>query len=63
MKASPPGKTAAFRPAETLLQRATNRVDPFQPRFVVGTRSKQTDQILRFYRSHGFTPWSIQFFR
>jgi hypothetical protein len=21
------------------------------------------DQILRFYRSHGFTPWSIQFFR
>jgi len=32
-------------------------------RFVVGTRSKKTDQILRFYRSHGFTPWSIQFFR
>lgn len=32
-------------------------------RFVVGTRSKETEQILRFYRSHGFTPWSIQFFR
>lgn len=32
-------------------------------RFVVGTRSTQTDAILRFYRSHGFTPWSIQFFR
>ena len=32
-------------------------------RFVVGTRSKETDKILRFYRSHGFTPWSIQFFR
>ena len=32
-------------------------------RFVVGTRSKETDQILRFYRRHGFTPWSIQFFR
>jgi hypothetical protein len=32
-------------------------------RFIVGTRSKETDQILRFYRSHGFTPWSIQFFR
>ena len=32
-------------------------------RFVVGTRSKETDKILEFYRSHGFTPWSIQFFR
>jgi ribosomal protein S18 acetylase RimI-like enzyme len=32
-------------------------------RFVVGTRSKETDKILRFYRSHGFTPWSIQFFQ
>jgi len=32
-------------------------------RFVVGTRSKETEQILRFYRSHGFTPSSIQFFR
>jgi GNAT superfamily N-acetyltransferase len=32
-------------------------------RFVVGTRSKETERILRFYRSHGFTPWSIQFFR
>ena len=32
-------------------------------RFVVGTRSKDTDRILKFYRSHGFTPWSIQFFR
>jgi ribosomal protein S18 acetylase RimI-like enzyme len=32
-------------------------------RFVVGTRSKETDKILRFYRSHGFTPWQIQFFK
>jgi GNAT superfamily N-acetyltransferase len=32
-------------------------------RFVVGTRSKETDKIIRFYRSHGFTPWSIQFFK
>jgi len=32
-------------------------------RFIVGTRSKETDGILTFYRSHGFTPWSIQFFR
>ncbi len=32
-------------------------------RFIVGTRSKETDKILKFYRSHGFTPWSIQFFR
>jgi ribosomal protein S18 acetylase RimI-like enzyme len=32
-------------------------------RFIVGTRSKETDRILKFYRSHGFTPWSIQFFR
>ena len=32
-------------------------------RFVVGTRSKETDKILGFYRRHGFTPWSIQFFR
>ena len=32
-------------------------------RFVVGTRSKETDKILGFYRSHGFRPWSIQFFR
>lgn len=32
-------------------------------RFVVGTRSTQTDAILRFYRRHGFTPWSIQFVR
>lgn len=31
-------------------------------RFVVGTKSKETDKILRFYRSHGFTPWRIQFF-
>ena len=31
-------------------------------RFVVGTLSKETDQILKFYRSHGFTPWRIQFF-
>ena len=32
-------------------------------RFLVGTLSKQTDEILRFYRSHGFTPWLIRFFR
>lgn len=32
-------------------------------RFVVGTKSKETDKILRFYRSHGFTPWRIQFFK
>jgi ribosomal protein S18 acetylase RimI-like enzyme len=32
-------------------------------RFIVGTRSKDTDRILAFYRRHGFTPWSIQFFR
>jgi ribosomal protein S18 acetylase RimI-like enzyme len=32
-------------------------------RFIAGTRSKETDKILKFYRSHGFTPWSIQFFR
>jgi ribosomal protein S18 acetylase RimI-like enzyme len=32
-------------------------------RFTVGTRSKATDRILRFYGRHGFTPWSIQFVR
>jgi ribosomal protein S18 acetylase RimI-like enzyme len=32
-------------------------------RFVVGTTSKDTDRILRFYRDHGFTPWRMQFFR
>jgi GNAT superfamily N-acetyltransferase len=32
-------------------------------RFIVGTLSKETDKILRFYRSHGFTPWHIQFFK
>jgi len=32
-------------------------------RFVVGTHSKETDSILRFYRSHGFIPWRIQFFK
>jgi GNAT superfamily N-acetyltransferase len=32
-------------------------------RFIVGTLSKETDSILRFYRSHGFTPWRIQFFK
>jgi hypothetical protein len=25
--------------------------------------SKETDRILKFYRSHGFTPWRIQFFK
>jgi GNAT superfamily N-acetyltransferase len=32
-------------------------------RFTVGTLSKDTDRILKFYRSHGFTPWRIQFFK
>jgi ribosomal protein S18 acetylase RimI-like enzyme len=32
-------------------------------RFVVGTLSKETDSMLKFYRSHGFTPWRIQFFK
>ena len=32
-------------------------------RFIAGTLSKETDSILRFYRSHGFTPWRIQFFK
>jgi GNAT superfamily N-acetyltransferase len=32
-------------------------------RFIVGTLSKQTDSILKFYHSHGFTPWRIQFFK
>jgi ribosomal protein S18 acetylase RimI-like enzyme len=32
-------------------------------RFVVGTLSKEADSILKFYRSHGFTPWRIQFFK
>jgi ribosomal protein S18 acetylase RimI-like enzyme len=31
--------------------------------FIVGTLSKETDRILKFYRSHGFTPWRIQFFK
>jgi GNAT superfamily N-acetyltransferase len=32
-------------------------------RFIVGTLSKETDKILKFYRRHGFTPWRIQFFK
>jgi ribosomal protein S18 acetylase RimI-like enzyme len=32
-------------------------------RFIVGTLSKETDSILKFYRSHGFTPWRVQFFK
>ena len=32
-------------------------------RFIVGTLSKETDNILRFYRSHGFIPWHFQFFK
>src|SRR5687768_10344588 len=32
-------------------------------RFIVGTLSKETDRILKFYRSHGFAPWRIQFFK
>ena len=32
-------------------------------RFLVSTASKDTDKILRFYRSHGFTPWYIQLFK
>ena len=31
--------------------------------FVVGTRSKEIKKMLQLYCSHGFTPWSIQFFR
>jgi ribosomal protein S18 acetylase RimI-like enzyme len=31
-------------------------------RFIVGTLSKETDRILKFYRSHGFTAWRMQFF-
>ena len=41
---------------------AVARQDAIQ-HFVVGTLSKETDKILRFYRSHGFTPWRIQFFQ
>ena len=32
-------------------------------RFIVGTLSKETDKILKFYRSHGFIPWHFQFFK
>ena len=32
-------------------------------RFVVGTKSKESDKILRFYCRRGFTPWRIQFFK
>jgi ribosomal protein S18 acetylase RimI-like enzyme len=32
-------------------------------RFIVGTLSKETEKIIKFYRSHGFTPWRIQFFK
>ena len=32
-------------------------------RFSVATLSKETDRILKFYRSHGFRPWRIQFFK
>jgi ribosomal protein S18 acetylase RimI-like enzyme len=32
-------------------------------RFIVGTLSKESDRILKFYRSHGFTAWRIQFFK
>jgi GNAT superfamily N-acetyltransferase len=32
-------------------------------RFIVGTLSKDTDRILKFYRSHGLRPWRIQFFK
>ncbi len=32
-------------------------------RFIVGTLSKETDSILKFYRSRGFIPWRIQFFK
>jgi GNAT superfamily N-acetyltransferase len=31
--------------------------------FVVGTKSKDTDRILKFYRCHGVKPWHIQFFK
>ena len=32
-------------------------------RFVVSTLSKETEKILTFYCSHGFTPWCIHFFK
>jgi GNAT superfamily N-acetyltransferase len=32
-------------------------------RCLVSTASKDTDKILRFYRSHGFTPWLIHLFK
>jgi ribosomal protein S18 acetylase RimI-like enzyme len=32
-------------------------------RFVVSTVSKDTDGILRFYRSYGFKPWYVELFK
>jgi ribosomal protein S18 acetylase RimI-like enzyme len=32
-------------------------------RFLVSSVSKEMDRILKFYRSHGFTPWYIQLFK
>jgi ribosomal protein S18 acetylase RimI-like enzyme len=32
-------------------------------RFVVSTVSKDTDAILRFYRSYGFKPWYVELFK
>ena len=32
-------------------------------RFVVSSTSKEMDQILTFYRRHGFTPWYVQMFK
>jgi ribosomal protein S18 acetylase RimI-like enzyme len=32
-------------------------------RFTVGSSSKETDKVLKFYRSHGFTLWHIHLFK
>jgi ribosomal protein S18 acetylase RimI-like enzyme len=32
-------------------------------RFLVSTVTKDMDSILRFYRSHGFTPWYVELFK
>lgn len=31
-------------------------------RFIVSTVTKDMDQIIHFYRSHGFKPWYVEFF-
>jgi ribosomal protein S18 acetylase RimI-like enzyme len=32
-------------------------------RFVVSTVTKDTDRIMEFYRSYGFRPWYVEFFK